>query len=153
MVTIFMQAREVISDQASPGRWTRGSTSSMGGGPDVRVGGLNPSGGHGNCHSISRGSATPAVTLDLRASFGQTGICRVDACTAWGSRSSPSSKASSAGAREATGFSPADSNKKASQMSSSSSYMRGVRHLNRSWTAPHILPGEPLTTQHNTAGP
>ena len=70
------------------------------------------------------------------------GIHGVDACAPWGSGSSPSSRASSAGVWEASGSSPIDSSKEASQMSSSSSCMRGSRHLCRTWAVPHIILGE-----------
>ena len=140
-VTISREAREVISNLASPGRHTRGSISSGGGGPDVRVGGPNPSGGDGNYHYLSRGPFVLALTLGLRTSSGWTGLHRADACTPLGSGSWPNRRASSVGAGEAMGSSSADSSKEASKKSSSSSCMRGTRHLCMSWTAPHIVPG------------
>ena len=104
-------------------------------------GGPNPSGSDGNCDWISRGSAVHATTLGLRTSSGQTDLCRADACApfrlwvltkqegllcrGWGSHGSSST----------------DLSKEASQMSSSFSCMRGTRHLHRSWTTPHIVPG------------
>ena len=132
-----------MSNQTSLGRQTRGSLSSKGGGPDVRVGCPNPSGGNGNCSCISRGSAVLAVNSGLRASSGRTGLHGVDTCTLWGSGSSLSRMPSSAGVREATGSSSADSSKEVSQMSSSSSCMRGARYLCGSWTVPHCTGRSP----------
>ena len=86
-------------------------------------------------------SAVLAVTLDLRASSGWVGLHGADACTPWGSGSSLTRMASSTGVREAKGSSSMDSSKEASQMSSSSSCVRGTRHLHRSWTVPHIAQG------------
>ena len=71
------------------------------------------------------------------------GMCWAGACTPWGSRSTLSSRASSVRVREAKGSFPTDSSKEVSQMSSSSSCMRGTRHLHRSWTVPDIVGGAP----------
>ena len=140
-VTISMEAREVMSNWASLGKKTRGSISSRGAGPDVRVGSPNPSGGDSNCHCISSESFVPAVISGLRTSSGQMGLHWEDACAPSSSRSSLSMRVSSAGVREATGSSSTDSSKGAFQMSSYSSCKKGMRHLHRSWNATHIVLG------------
>ena len=90
------------------------------------------------------------MTLGLRASSGWTCLYGIDVCTPWGSGSLPSRRASSVGVGETMGLSSADLSKEASRMSSSSSHMRGTRHLCRSGTAVHIVLGVVLncSAQH-----
>ena len=87
------------------------------------------------------GACYSGCDFGLRVSSGQMEICGADTCTPWSSWSSPNSRVSSVGVREAMGSYPTDSIKEVSQVSCSSSCMRGARHLCRSQTVPHIVLG------------
>ena len=139
-MTICIDPKEVRSSLALWGTPIFESASLSGGGPDSVVSSSkNPGGVGGNClHAMA---ITPKLTApsDSKASLGHLGVCRVAAHSFQGSGSSPGFPASCAGFEEVTGSSSITSNMEASVRSSFS--MRGMRHLQRSWTVLQSIPG------------
>ena len=150
-MTTCIDLKELRSSWAPQGIPKGEPASSRGDSSDSTVSGsMNPGGASGShLHAMA---ITPKLLASLgsEASSGWLGACTTVGHPFWGSFFTWDS-ASPTGLGEVMASSSMTSNMEA--LNRSSLLKRGARHLQRSWTAPQSIPGEPLIIQCTAGGP